>query len=348
MAPSDFLKTFVEGDAPLRVRLIAARGLAPIVPAEMLQILVMLCNDKDASVSGQARETLAGWSEEEITRQLSDSACAPCILEHFAVTRSSDVIREAIIGNRATPPGAIARLAQVVPARLLELMLDNRVRLLQSPEILQNLKLNPSATPEILRQVLEIEQEFFSGKHQSYAVGSAGRAAETVEAPAAPEEEILPEDLILEGLPVDANARDSALSDRLRKMTVPQKVRLALVGPREARAVLVRDTNRLVSLSVLQSPKLSDSEIESYASMRNVSDDVLRQIGSSRELTKTYAVAHALVKNPKTPPMIAQRMLTRLTTRDLSLLIRDRGIPEIVRRSAQQMLSQRTSTKQQR
>ncbi len=347
MSPSDFLKTFIEGGAPLGVRLIAARGVAPVAPAEMLHILVILCNDQDANVSGQARATLAAWSDEEITRQLSDSACAPGVLEHCAATRSSDAIRAAIIGNRAAPPGAIAKLAQVVPARLLELMLDNRVRLIQSPEILQNLKLNPSATPEILRQVQEIEQEFFSGKQQSYTVGATGTAAETIEAPVAPEEEILPEDLILEGLPVDASARDTALSDRLRKMTVPQKVRLALVGPREARAVLVRDTNRLVSLSVLQSPKLSDSEIEGYASMRNVSDDVLRQIGSSRELTKTYGVAHALVKNPKTPPMIAQRMLPRLTTRDLSLLIRDRGIPEIVRRSAQRMLSQRTSTKPQ-
>ncbi|NWG13629.1 MAG: hypothetical protein HXY20_08855 [Acidobacteria bacterium] len=346
MSPSDFFKTFLEGNVPLRVRMIAARGLAPVVPAEMLQILVMLCSDEDAGVSRQACETLAGWTDEEIAGQLSDDACAPSVLEYFALTRSSDAIREAIIGNRATPPGAIARLAQEVQERLLELILENRVRLLQSPEIVQKIRLNPSATPRILRQVQEIEQEFFSGKQQSYAVGAAEQAAETVEAPAVPEPEILPEDLVLEGLPVDTEARETVLSERLRRMTVPQKVRMALVGPREARAVLVRDSNKLVSLSVLQSPKLSDSEIESYASMRNVSDEVLRQIGSSRELAKTYGVAHALVKNPKTPPMIAQRMLSRLTTRDLSLLVRDRGIPEVIRRGAQRMLSQRTSTQQ--
>jgi len=341
MPPSDFLKAFQAGKAPRNVRLIAARGVAPVVPSEMIEVLVMLCNDEDSDIAALARRTLADWTEDNIARQLRDPGCAPQVLEHFSLAAGPDSLREAIIGNRATPATAVAKLALEVPPHLLELILDNRVRILESPEILENIKRNRAATPQILRQVHEIEHEFFSGKKSGYSVGTADQAAPAAEAPVEYEAEVLADDLILEGLPVDERAREAALSERLLKMSVRQKVKLALMGPREARTILIRDANRMVAMSVLESPKLSDSEIETYASMRNVTDEILRHIGNSKELTRTYAVAHALVRNPKTPPMTAQRMLSRLTTRDLSLLVRDRGIPEIVRRNAQRILEQR-------
>jgi hypothetical protein len=128
-------------------------------------------------------------------------------------------------------------------------------------------------------------------------------------------------------------------------MTVPQRLKHAMFGNREVRAILIRDNNREVAKSVLRSPKLTDTEVEAFAAMRNVTDDVLREIGNSRELTRSYVVAHNLVKNPKTPPMIAQRMLSRLHTRDLYLIGRDRGIPEAVRRNAQRMAAQREAGK---
>ena len=347
MPASDFLQAFLDGKAPRNVRMIAARGLAPVPPGEMLHILVLLCKDEDAAIASQAGATLSGWSDEEAVPQLRERSCAPEVLEFFAGERSSEAIRAAVVSNTATPRDSIAKLASVVSIDLLDRILDNRVRLLESPAILEGVKRNPSATPGILRQVREIEQEFFSGKRQVYSVGVAG-TTEQVEAGApveAVEEAQAPEDLSLEGLPVDPDARESALNERIAHLTPRQKVELALMGTREARALLIRDPNRMISLSVLQSPKLSDGEIEGYASMRNVSDEVLRHIGNSKEFTRSYGVVHALVKNPKTPPMVAQRMLPRLTARDLSLLVRDRSIPEIVRRGAERTLKQRAASR---
>jgi hypothetical protein len=347
MPASDFLQSFLAGKAPRNVRMIAARGLAPVPAAEMLQILVLLCKDEDAAVSTQAGATLSAWSDDEAAPQLRERACAPEVLDYFARERSSETIRAAIVANTATPADTIARLASSVSVDLLERILDNRARLLESPSVLESLRRNPSATPQILRQVREIEQEFFSGKRQEYSVGATG-AAEPVEAEVpgeAADEAQLPEDLALEGLPVDPDAREIALNERLAKLTPRQKIQVALMGTREARAVLIRDPNRQISLSVLGSPKLSDGEVEGFAGMRNVSDEVLRQIGNSNEWTRKYGVVHALAKNPKTPPMIAQRMLLRLTAKDLALLIRDRGIPEIVRRGAERMLKQRAASR---
>ncbi len=350
MPPSDFLKAFLAGEAPRSACMIAARGLAPVPPGEMLHILVLLSQDRDTKIATQAAATLSQWSDEEAVLQIRDAGCAPEVLEYFGRERASGAVRAAVVANSATPAGVIVGLAAEVPGDLLERILDNRVRLLEAPAILERIKLNPAATPQILRQVLEIEQEFFSGKRQEYSVGSSGAAASLpVESP--PEDlagkiQEVPEDLDLEGLPVDPEARETALSERIARLTPRQKIQLALMGTREARTVLIRDPSRQISLSVLESPKLSDSEVEGYASMRNVSDEVLRQIGNSKQWTRSYAIVHSLVKNPKTPLMIAQRMLPRLTVRDLSLLVRDRGIPEIVRRGAERMLKQRASSRQ--
>ena len=119
---------------------------------------------------------------------------------------------------------------------------------------------------------------------------------------------------------------------------------LALKGTREMRSVLIRDTNRQVTQGVLQSPKLTIGEVETFAAMRSISDDVIRQIGNSKEWTRSYVVVQNLVKNPKTPPMISQRLMFRLQARDLMMLTRDRGIPEAVRRNAQRLLNQRNAS----
>ena len=65
-----------------------------------------------------------------------------------------------------------------------------------------------------------------------------------------------------------------------------------------ARAILVRDPNRLVSTAVLGSPRLTEAEIESFAGMKSLSDEMLRQIGSHREWTKRYGVISNLVPLP--------------------------------------------------
>src|SRR5262249_56564015 len=87
---------------------------------------------------------------------------------------------------------------------------------------------------------------------------------------------------------------------RLYRVNTAEKVIAALKGTREERAVLVRDPNRIVATAVLGSPKVTDAEIDSFAAMKNVSDVILRQIGTNKEWTKRYSVVSNLVRNPRT------------------------------------------------
>jgi len=141
-----------------------------------------------------------------------------------------------------------------------------------------------------------------------------------------------------------AVAEDAAPGDektaleRLAAMNVAQRVTRAMKGTREERAILIRDPNRLVAAAVLSSPKLTDNEIETFARMANLSEEILRVIASTRAWLKNYAVVLALTKNPKTPVALSMNMLSRLTDRDLRMLSADRNIPDVLRLTARKKL----------
>lgn len=154
------------------------------------------------------------------------------------------------------------------------------------------------------------------------ATPAADASAPLVEAPADPLEE---------GTPSETRM--------LSTLPVPEKLKLAMKGSREQRAILIRDPNKLVAVAVLSSPKLTEIEVESFARMVNVSDEVLRIIGTNRTWLRNYAVVAALAKNPKAPPTVSMSLIQRLNERDLKALVTDRNIPEAVRILARKMVA---------
>ena len=129
-----------------------------------------------------------------------------------------------------------------------------------------------------------------------------------------------------------------ATVQKIALMNVAQKMKLAMKGTREERAILIRDPNKLVSVSVLSSPKLSETEVESIARMANVSEEILRIIAHTRAWIKNYAVCVALAKNPKTPLALSMNLLSRLNEKDLRMLSINRNIPDVLRVTARKKL----------
>lgn len=144
-------------------------------------------------------------------------------------------------------------------------------------------------------------------------------------------------------LPSQAGAVDRP--PPISSLPVIDRIKLAMRGTREQRGVLVRDANRLVSAAVLSSPKLTETEVETFARMANVSDEVLRVIGTNRHWTKNYTVVASLVRNPKTPPAISLPLVARLNDRDVKSLAVDRNVPEGLRLSARKILATTTARK---
>jgi len=124
----------------------------------------------------------------------------------------------------------------------------------------------------------------------------------------------------------------------LSSLSIMQRMKLAMKGTKAQRAQLIRDSNKLVAAAVLGSPKLTESEVEAFAKMANVTEEVLRTIAMNRSWVKNYGVVAGLTRNPKTPPGISMQMVQRLNERDLKMLAIDRNVPEAVRLAARKFL----------
>lgn len=133
-----------------------------------------------------------------------------------------------------------------------------------------------------------------------------------------------------------------SMINRIMKMGVKDRVKLGQKGDREARNILIRDPNRLVSSAVINNPRITEQEVEVIASMRSLSEDILRQVASNRQWARSYKIMHQLAKNPRTPLANTMTIMSRLQLRDLVALTKNRNVPEAVRRQAQRLHATRS------
>lgn len=132
-----------------------------------------------------------------------------------------------------------------------------------------------------------------------------------------------------------------ALIRRIMLMKVKDRMKLGMKGDREARSILIRDSNRIVAQAVINNPRITDQEVEAIAAMRTVADEVLRLIAMNRTWARQYPVIHNLARNPRTPLPSALQILPRLYTKDLKALSQNRNVPEAIRRQALRLSTMR-------
>jgi hypothetical protein len=343
------------GQVSRQVRSAAARGALPLGRAALVRLYLFLQNDEDAEIRTAAESSLQGLGRPEIVDLVGDEECAPEVLEYFAGHAVRDEgLAERIVFHRAAPAGALARLAEGGSAGVIDLVLTNQERLLGQPALLDCLSRNPALRAEQRGRILELlDRATHAATHaasaeEAEAAPSAGQVSEEVREAARLLQidigELFAASEILGGEEL-AQSEDPEIRtayQRILMLNVAQKAVLAMRGGREERMILVRDTNKLVALGVLRNPRLVEDDVESIARMRNVTDEVLRQIGQSREWKKSYAVITALVNNPRTPQGISANFVPRLQNQDLKRLSGSKDVPELIRRMAKRTLELRT------
>jgi hypothetical protein len=134
-------------------------------------------------------------------------------------------------------------------------------------------------------------------------------------------------------------------TQKLAQMGFTERLKAAVKGSREMRAILIRDPNKMISAAVLSSPKLTEQEVEGFARMANVAEEVLRTIASNRSWMKSYSITVGLTKNPKTPLGLSLNLLSRLTDRDTAMIATDRNVPEPLRVAARRKVVESTQRK---
>ena len=350
---SAILEKILSGGAPLPTRSAAARGALPLSRAVLTRLYLHLRSDADESVRFEAESSLGRLTPEVLLEVLSDPACDPVVLEHFAFTAARD---ERLAEKVAFHPNAngktLSVLASAGNASVLDLVLTNQQRLLSTPGLVDTLSMNPALRADQCGRLLDLIDRFFGG-HARRTAEEAGPGVEPAESIDAEQVakilEIDVGELFMASEIMDAeefvqsdNPLVRSVYQRILTLNVGQKAILAMKGGREERVILVRDTNKLVALGVLKNARLTEGEVEMIASMRNVSEEILRNLGINREWSQNYAVVANLVRNPRTPPSLSTNFVARLNTKDLKLLCGDRNVPEIIRRMAKRTFELRT------
>jgi hypothetical protein len=150
-----------------------------------------------------------------------------------------------------------------------------------------------------------------------------------------------PQELIVEPEQENSEEQRQNLHQKILKMTVPEKIRLAMLGNREARNFLIHDRNKIISTAVLRSPKMSNSEILNFAQQKNTPDDVVLTISKNRIWMRNYLIKVAIVSNPKTPLTVAIKFLDHLHDKDLQTLYRSKNVPSVLAQAAGRVLLKR-------
>jgi hypothetical protein len=340
------VEQFRQGRVPRDLRLMAAQGALPLGPVDLADLLEFLLHDVDEEIRESASATLLAVPADEMRPLARDRTSLPGLLAWILTHREERELQEAVLQNTTLPDEAIEARASTLPEELAELVVINQVRLLRRTSLLEALEQNQGLGKDQRRRLRELRESFHIGEQPAEPAAAAAPPAASPEPQTAvePEEEPPPPASDAEAVARYLGAEEQqdkekvSAVQRLYRQNTAQKMISALKGTREDRAILVRDPNRLVSSAVLGSPKLTDVEIESFAGMKSLSDEVLRRIGNHKEWTKRYGVISNLVKNPRTPLGISIGLVSRLNPRDIKGLAVDRNVPEVIRKQAQKFL----------
>ncbi len=339
-----FVEQFRRGGVPTDIRLMAAQGALPLKPEDLLELLSYLVKDPEAAVEQAAKTALTGFPAAELLPILKSRDTSPAVLAWAVTFRPERELRETTLQNTSLADEVIESLAPSLSTELAELVVINQVRLLRRTSLLEALEANASLSNDQRRRLRELRETF--------KIGAPGPPRPPATAPSRALEPApaLPEPLV-DAPRTEPEALATYLSDEERheeekintvqkiyRMNTAEKLMAALKGNRQERAILVRDPNRLVALAALGSPRITEPEIESFSAMKNISDQILREIGNHREWTKKYQVVSNLVRNPRTPIAISMGLVSRLSPRDMKAVTLDKNVPEAIRKAAKKFV----------
>jgi hypothetical protein len=321
----------------------AAQGALPLKPADLVDLLQQLLGDADEAVRAASSASLGGMPADELLPILKDKESPPNVLAWAVANRPERELLEVVLQNVSLPDEAVEALASTLPEHLAELVVINQVRLLRRTSLLEALETNAGLNKDQRRRLRELRETFRIGEQPEPPPPPP--PPPPVEVVPEPEPEVIEEteeQAVARLLAEDEKDDKEKISvvQAIYRMNAAQKVIQALKGSSADRAILIRDPNRIVSSAVLGSPRLTEMEIERFAGMKSVGDEVLRTIASNKDWTKRYGVVSNLIKNPRTPLALALTFVPRLNPRDLKTISVDKNVPEVIRKQALKFVRQ--------
>jgi hypothetical protein len=314
------------------LQMLAARGLVPLAPPELIAVQVGLTASADAEIAEVAKTAISEL-DAKITADLVLEGVSDEVVAYLGRTLKHPTVLKAIVGYRTVSRELLVELAESLDEELQELLLLRQDAIIETPAILDALERNPSLGRFGKRRIREYREHLLPRERSV----PRKRAELEAEAEAVTDAELLEAINEARQRPAEGEEEEDytgLTESQIRTLAVPIRMKLSRGASKTLRGILIRDPNPMVATAVLESNPMGESEIEQIASNRSVVNEVLEAIGNHRSWTRKYGVVAALVKNPRTPVGIAVRLLPRVAVRDLQSLARDRNVSDAVRSGA--------------
>lgn len=350
------LQRFCNPQGPVPARMMAAKGLVPVRGPDQITMLAQLSKDADEQVGAAARDSLQNLPD-AVLQAACDAALPPAVLHFLTSIFKKDDLLGRLVANNATLDVTVEEIARFSSESLSERIAVNEQRLLRAPTIIEALYKNRNTRMSTADRLIELCARNGVVLH---GIPSFEAAVEAVQSQLIPErsDEPLPQDLqfqtsLAEDRDENAFEEDKAagieevkqaykpLSMQIVEMSKSEKLRLALVGNMAARAILVRDHNKQVSMAAIQSPQMTVGEAANMARSKEVGEDVLRYIGNKKEWIKSSEVKHNLCFNSKTPVGISMRFISHLRMEELKALAKNRNVSAQLKSMATQWVARK-------
>lgn len=339
------LRKHVDPKAPLPLRMMAAKLLVPSSPSDAACLLYLLAFDVDPTVRAQALKTASTMQDRMAVTALRDESVPPVVLSWFADhVIGNEALCEVLALNPSTPDEALVLVVRRSSTRIAELVSQNQLRILRCEALLRALLMESRASRAVIDGTADFAIRSGVWLEDVPALQEAHRRIHGDRPPEPPEEtaEAVLRDFgeLAEEAPAAefSEERRLTLTQRIMRMSVSEKIKLATLGNKEARGLLLRDTNKLVCVAAIQSPRVTDAEVLAMAGSRMVHEEVIRVIARNREWLKNYQVKLNLVRNPKTPLPTALRFLQHIRVSDLRDLQKNKNVPIAIQTGARGML----------
>ena len=312
-----------------QLQILAAGGLLPLSPEELIPLQVGFARGGDAELASRAAMALRAVDPRIATPFLEERASAD-VLGFFAAESSHPRVLETIVRRRDVPRRLLVDLARRIPPELQEILILRQDAILEEPAILEALEANPLRSSYIQRRIAEYREHLLPRERSPAGPGAVALVVE------ATEQEVAMAVAAVQAVPAEGEVEtQTGLSEgQIRLLPIPVRLKLARGASRVMRGILLRDSNVQVALAALLGNNLSDQEVEHTAASRAVAEEILEAIFKKRDWISRYNVAKCLIFNPRTPLPIAIRLIPRLAVRDLRDLGRDKNVPDAVRSTA--------------
>jgi len=306
--------------APRERKIAVCSTGAHIPPVDRVEILTVLSHDPDEMISSRAQEALLSCPQEAFLEALKRERALPALFAYAARSLANKAgVADAMIANRNCGGEHLALLVPSLSTAQIQSLTDELDRISASPALATALEHCTSLTSDQRNVLQELRSSIPPGDEKTLAEAAA-------------EAEPNP-------------ARRQTLLQQISRMTVAQRVQYAIKGGSDARRTLIRDASKVVQRAVLQSPRLTDQEVEAFASMSSLTDEILRLIANNRVFRKNYSVVRNLMNNPKTPLDVTLHMLPLLNAIDLKKLSNNKNIPDTLRTTASKLVRTRADQK---